>query len=237
MPSFRPEDLRRPREATSSRSDEALRAPGLLEDVGPLDEAELGRPLYRLAAGGRTELAVRADGLGLHGVPRDLEVLGDLPEGQVRRQEREEPQLGRSQLLALLARVEALAELRGQLVGFRVQDAQVGPDSERRAHLCQNRGRAGRVCELHAQTRGLEPDLRREPREGKRSRLRREALGACQVVAGPDPVAVVERSAGARGVRQRALHGVVEVGVLKGVARLHGEVVGVVPAAVRTGEK
>src|SRR5207247_9889643 len=51
----------------------------------------------RLAAARDSELPVDRDGLGLDRVARDEELLGDLPEGEVRRQQRKEAKLRRSQ--------------------------------------------------------------------------------------------------------------------------------------------
>src|SRR6478752_4676876 len=81
------------------------------EDVGTLDETDLDRALDRLAARRGAELPVGTDRLRLHRVARDLEVLGDLPEGKMRRQERQQPELRGCELLSALARVEAVAEL------------------------------------------------------------------------------------------------------------------------------
>ena len=62
-----------------------------------VDEAELDRPLDRLAPTGGIELPVDRDRLGLHGVARDEQPLGDLAEREVRRQQGQQPELGRGQ--------------------------------------------------------------------------------------------------------------------------------------------
>jgi hypothetical protein len=59
-----------------------------------LDEADLLGDGDRLAPAGDAELAVDRDRLGLDRVPRNVQALSDLPEGQVRGEEREQTQLG-----------------------------------------------------------------------------------------------------------------------------------------------
>ena len=60
---------------------------------GRVEQAELRRLLDRVAAAGDAELPVGRDRLGLHGVPRDVEALADLAEGEVGREEREQSEL------------------------------------------------------------------------------------------------------------------------------------------------
>ena len=68
--------------------------------LGPgrgVEQAGRGRGLDGAAARRRAELAVDRDRLGLHGVPRDVEAIGDLGHREVRREQLQHAQLGRRQ--------------------------------------------------------------------------------------------------------------------------------------------
>src|SRR6478752_4450286 len=94
-----------------------LSCSGRARRLGP-DEPELACTLDRFAPRRDVELAVHGDGLRLHRVPGDLESLGDLPEGEVAREKREEACLGGCKrggpaVVGRPSRVEAPAELVG----------------------------------------------------------------------------------------------------------------------------
>src|SRR5262245_66458594 len=61
------------------------------------DQAEALRDRDGLAPARGAQLSVDGDCLGLDRVPRDMEPLADLLEGQMRREERKEAQLGASE--------------------------------------------------------------------------------------------------------------------------------------------
>src|SRR5580765_4351739 len=59
-----------------------------------LDESEVLGDGHRLTPAGDAELPVDGDRLGLDRVPRDVEALADLPERQMRGEERKHAELG-----------------------------------------------------------------------------------------------------------------------------------------------
>src|SRR5262245_46205649 len=97
-----------------------------LEEVGSFDYAEGDRTLDGAASGRHPELAVGGDRLCLDRVPGDAEDLADQPEGQMRGQERQQPLLGRGQLLVRRSAAQTAVE-RFPEVGYQLgEDAEIG---------------------------------------------------------------------------------------------------------------
>ena len=98
--------------------------------------------LDRRAPRRHAELPVDREGLGLHRVRRQVQALGDLPEGEVGGQQRQDPQLGRGEGRAANALPSDRLDLGSQLVsGLISQHAEVGSLLEDVGHLPED-GRA-----------------------------------------------------------------------------------------------
>jgi hypothetical protein len=80
----------------------------------------------RLAAGGDAELAVERERLALDRVRRDIEPFAHLREGEVGRQQRQEPQLGGGQPWGAGGGFPERVELGLQLVGLGWEEAEAG---------------------------------------------------------------------------------------------------------------
>src|SRR3954452_10259488 len=123
------------------------------------DETELGCPRDRVAARRHTELAVDRYRLRLDRVARDVQPLGDLAEGEARREMGQKAQLG-----ARERRGPALGDTRlrtraAELDDLRVKRAQPRPPSEDRFGLADECRGAALVGQREPDPRELDPRL------------------------------------------------------------------------------
>src|SRR4249920_892600 len=95
------------------------------------DEPELDGVLDRVASAGDAELPVDGDRLRLDRVARDVQAGADLAEGEVRREQRQQPELRARQTGAVaLARRQHRVDLALQLQCLRGEDAEIGPPAQ-----------------------------------------------------------------------------------------------------------
>src|SRR5829696_6733315 len=92
-------------------------------------QAQLLSAVDGLASGGDAELAVDRYRLGLDRVPREVQSLADLGEGEVGGQQWEQPQLGGGERREPLGVGVDRVELGLQLLGPAGEDAEVWPPS------------------------------------------------------------------------------------------------------------
>ena len=98
------------------------------------EQAELPSPLHRRRAGAALQLPVGRGDLRLHRVPGHVQLLGDLAEGQVGRQQLQDPELGRGERHAVEAGARpSSGQPLGEVLDPRLQD----PVGEQAARYCR----------------------------------------------------------------------------------------------------